>query len=1721
MSDTHFAKNEAVRLGLLLVLIGLVSVFVLLSHTSLHTSRAAGFERSNLPGLSDEAESDPAIRRRVGEAYGKVPLGFEANEGQTDQQVKFLTRGPGYNLFLTTSETVLSLRHAKSSIDGQPRLQNDVVRMKLVGANPAPKTEAADMLPGKSNYFIGNDSTKWHVNVPTFARVNYREVYPGVDVVYYGNQQKLENDFVVAPGVDPDVIILGFDGASRISIERDGGLFLKVGRSEVRLLKPVIYQMVNDERRKVAGSYVMKSRKQIGFEVGGYDQTQPLVIDPILIYSTYLGGTGQDTAYAIAVGTSGDVNAGGAAYITGEAGSANFPTVSSNQAFLGGEDVFVTVLNPAGSGVAYSTFLGGTTGFEHGYDIAVDSFGAAFVAGHTIAPDFPTTANALQPIKLTGSSQDTAFFTKLNPTTGTLAYSTYLSGSQGTRGFGVATDGVGNAYVVGQAGSGGFPVTASAFNSTNTGSGFLTKLNTNASGAASLVYSTFLGPTGFSEPRAVAVDALGNAYITGYAGTTSTNFTTPGAFQTTFGGGNFDAFVAKFNTKLSGAASRIYSTYLGGSDQDFGGSQVARGSKAIAIDSNGNAYITGQTRSTNFPVVNAFQPANAGFVDAFLTKLDATGSALIYSTYLGGSSASNADEGSAVAVNIAGNAYVTGRAQSTDFPISSPIEIPGATTGGVFVTKFTPAGNALVYSTRLGRPNTSFDEAGQGIALDAAGNAFVTGFARVEFPTKGAFQPNPGGITDAFVSQIADPTVIGRVLDENGNPIAGAAVNLTGVPSATTTTDSNGCFTFGMLVVGNNYTVSVNAGNYTFSAQAADNIQRNVRRDFGPLTFNISGQVALPGKGGLAGVTMTLSDGKLFTTQTDVVGNYVFLNLPAGRNYTVTPTHNSYSFAPTSRSFGQLNANSIGNFVGTQVLANITGKVTNSSNVGLSNVNLTLSGPITRVVQTDTNGNYSFLNLTVGGNYALTAQSPYFVFVPPRADFPNLGSNQISNFVSDPIAVPGPTPSLSDNFDGPNRDPNKWNLGTLTQPAGATDPLVTTAQVNGQLVITPLKSVSGLHYNGYVSTNAFDIRNASATVEVVKAASAGADTIFAVGSDANNFTRFMVHTAAGSTVLAPNSKGQVFESATDPTVSQLIFQVNVGGTITSLSIPYDPVLHRFMRFRHEAATNSIVFETSSDNTVFVERHRVVLQKGVSAMTAELSAGTSTPATPGTAVLDNFSLVTSTFQFSAGTYAVGEADSSVLVTVTRTSSSDAASIGYETSDGTATQTSKYISAAGTLSFAPGQTNRTFSVSIVDNAVAEGNQTVNLMLASPVGSGLSSPGRAVLTIVDNDVVLTAAQINQLKAWTVGGRTYIYVKPQFPDAGYRVANWGLPVRNNNDFSVDASVERLPGPSIQAVVTTAQIYDLGPLANGTYNFDFKTSGTLAKTLAFTVSSTVPPANVIDTAREFVKQQYRDFLNREADQAGEDFWTDNITKCSDPARRPAGQTVEQCTLRQRETTSGAFFLSPEFQYTGYFVYRMYQGGLGRQPKLSEFIPDAQFVGNGIVVSGQLSGAVINQNKANFAAQFVNCTDATKYRCAEFKAIYDGLNNMQYVDRLFLTTGVNASASDRAVLVNGLNATPATETRATVLQKVVDGINVIAEGNQQFTTTYGQAFYNSEFNRAFVELEYFGYMKRDPDDAGYAFWLAKLNSFNGSFVNAEMVLAFISSPEYRARFGQP
>src|SRR5438552_3467713 len=562
-----------------------------------------------LVGFACPATAAPEAR--VSETYGKLPLHFEANQGQTHQDVRFLARGPGYSLYLTAGEAVLVL--TKPNPDAtQARATPVVVRMSVVGAAPKPLVSGLDELPGKANYLIGNPA-KWRTNVPTYAKVHYRAVYPGIDLVYYGNQRQLEYDFVVSPGADPERIVLGFQGAERLEINAEGELVLHAAGGAIRQRVPLIYQEIDGVRTKIEGRYVLKDAHRVGFQVAAYDPSRPLVIDPTLVDSTYLGGSGWDYGYGIAV------DAAGSAYVTGVTRSTDFPTASPLQATTGGGvegDAFVTKLDPTGSALVYSTYLGGR-GVDYGYGIAVDAAGSAYVTGQTTSTDFPTTIGAFQTTK--GGSYN-AFVTKLNPTGSALVYSTYLGGSGGERGFGIAVDAAGNAYVTGTTGSTNFPTTPGAFQTTG-GGVFVSKLD--AAGSA-LLYSTYLGGSGDDRGYGIAVDAAGSAYVTGSAD--STDFPTVNPLQAANGGVG-DAFVSKLDATGS---ALLYSTYLGGSARDA--------ASGIAVDAAGSAYVTGYTISTNFPTMNPLQAAHGGgYTDAFVSKLDAAGTALLYSTYLGGS----------------------------------------------------------------------------------------------------------------------------------------------------------------------------------------------------------------------------------------------------------------------------------------------------------------------------------------------------------------------------------------------------------------------------------------------------------------------------------------------------------------------------------------------------------------------------------------------------------------------------------------------------------------------------------------------------------------------------------------------------------------------------------------------------------------------------------------------------------------------------------------------------------------------------------------------------------------------------------------------------------------------------------------------------------------------------------------------------------------------------
>jgi hypothetical protein len=677
-----------------------------------------------LAGVTTAEIPDSARPMRL--SYGELPLSFEVNNGQADATVKFLSRGRGYAVFLTSTEAVVALRGRRS------------LRMQIVGGAPAPPASGLDPLPGKTNYFIGNDPRKWRTGIPTYARVEYRNVYRGVNLIYYGSQRQLEYDFVVSPGADPRRIVLGFPGTDNLAIDSRGDLVLDAG-GDVRMRKPIVYQENGGKRKAVSGRYVMKGGGQVGFEVGAYDPTKPLVIDPVLAYSTYLGGSGIDQAWAIAV------DGVGSAYLTGETTSLDFPTSAGapDSTFNGFTDVFVTKLDAAGSAIVYSTYLGGATNGDSGLGIAVDTSGNAYVTGNTSSTDFPSTLAAFDST-FNGGGFD-AFVTKLDATGSSLAYSTYLGGGDFDNGIAIAVDAAGNAFVGGGSSSANFPTTLGAFAAAYSGNGdaFVTKLN--ATGSA-LVSSTYLGGSNFETVIGLALDSVGNASVAGY--TASADFpTTPGSFDTSFNGpfNSTDAFATKLNA--SGSAL-VYSTFLGGSDGDFAWD--------IAVDSSGNAYVVGATLSTDFPTTaGALDTSfNGGSftIDAFVTKLDVAGSALVYSTYLGGTANDNAI---GIAVDASGQAHVTGDTTSTDFPTTAGAIQP--VSGGsfdAFVTKLNAAGSAVVHSTYLGG---SDQEQGIAIAVSSAGDAYVTGWTdSADFPTTPAAFDTTLAVRDAFVAKIVE-----------------------------------------------------------------------------------------------------------------------------------------------------------------------------------------------------------------------------------------------------------------------------------------------------------------------------------------------------------------------------------------------------------------------------------------------------------------------------------------------------------------------------------------------------------------------------------------------------------------------------------------------------------------------------------------------------------------------------------------------------------------------------------------------------------------------------------------------------------------------------------------------------------------------------------------------------------------------------------------------------
>jgi Beta-propeller repeat len=703
---------------------------------------------SPLPVQTNPVKVREQDRRGIEVAYGNLPLSFEPNRGQTDSRVKFLSHAGHRTLWLTNDEAVLAVgrrpgAHLSNSRGSEKSRQGNesapaVLRMKFVGANANPRIAGEARQQGTVNYFIGRPE-QWRTNIHTYARIRYRNLYPGIDLIFHGNKQELEYDLVVSPGADPGQIKLGISGAESLRLDEDGNVVLKTAAGDVVQQKPRIYQRKGNNLVAIAGDYVINSKDEISFRVGTYDRRAAVVIDPVLRYASYLtgGGDEDDGGTGIAVDSSNRVVVAGwtcSGSFPGENGPANPGCVSA----------FVTKLDFTGSSMIFTAFVPGSVFFDN-VPLALDAANNIYIAGstngNTFGEDtFKPTAGAFQG---TFGGKTDAWVAKLNSTGTRLIYATFLGGSGDERTGGIAVDSGGNAYVTGTTTSKNFPVTAGVFQSEcklksdgTCASAFVTKLNADGSHA---LFSSYLGGHGTQSGQGISLNSSGNAFVVG--GTDAKDFpTTAGSAQPVPAGGE-DAFVAQ----VSSSGSHLnFSTFLGGAGADVG--------NAIALDSSGNAFITGRTQSKNFPIKNAFQPGCSGEC-SFVSKLNTNGG-LVYSTFLG----NGGGRGTGIAVTRAGEAYVTGE-PGPNFPITQnvfqrvqgPQGLGNPPGGSIFITKFSSAGQ-LIYSSYFGGGLDS-----PRVALDPSTNAYLTGlvsFGGIIPATPGAFQEQRGAEEDSFVAKV-------------------------------------------------------------------------------------------------------------------------------------------------------------------------------------------------------------------------------------------------------------------------------------------------------------------------------------------------------------------------------------------------------------------------------------------------------------------------------------------------------------------------------------------------------------------------------------------------------------------------------------------------------------------------------------------------------------------------------------------------------------------------------------------------------------------------------------------------------------------------------------------------------------------------------------------------------------------------------------------------------
>jgi aldose sugar dehydrogenase len=1847
-----------------------------------------------------------------------LPLAFEVNAGQFDARIKFLSRGSGSVLELVSNEAIL--RSSQASFV-----------FKFVGANPHANIDGADQLPGHRNYLLGNQAENWHTDVPTFRKVVYEGIYPGIDLAFYGNQKRIEYDLEIAPGADPRAIRLAFDRGVRPRISADGDLILRSKDISVVERKPLIYQNVNGARRTVEGHYALLRHREVAFEIGEYDRTKPLVIDPTLVYSTYLGGSGDDSGSSIAIDTSGNV------YIAGTTASTNFPThgpaYPNNK---GLSDIFVTKIDSTGSNIVYSTYIGGS-GLDRADGITLDSSGNAYVVGRVgdTSVDFPTTPGSLAPTYRGGDFDGVVF--KLNAAGNNLVYSSFIGGEDNDSTEGIAVDSAGNAYLTGGTRSSGFPVKSSGFQSFRAGDtdAYLTKLDPSGS---TVLYSTMLGGSATDRGSGVVVDSNGNAFISGYSA--SPDFPTQNAFQG-FSGGSFDAFVAKIDTNASGAASLVFSTYIGGiaDDKAFG----------IAMDAGANVYVVGQTSSNNFPVLNPAQPSSGGSFDAFLAKIASDGTK-VYATYLGGS---GDDRGTGIAVNSTGT-YVTGFTSSTNLPTVAPLQLNNGGGFDAFVAKLNPAGNAFLYSTYVGgAANENFVAAVTAtnpIAVDAS-NAYLTGYtSSTNFPVGAPLQSANAGSQDAFVAKIADLTPAADFslsvvpASRTVNPASGTTYTVTATPAGGFT----GNISLSVTGLSNDSTSSFNPSSISITDAAAKSstltvtttastppgtYSLDITATSGNLQHSSSAQLIVsgPASANLAltktaspnpGVTLANLTYRITVTNngpspaTNVV---VTDTLPPGINLmSATPMQGTCTGTSTVTCMLGSIARDAFVVVNILVVPQAPGVLTNTASVSATepdsdasdnsvSVQTTVNSPSNGPSMVDPN---LFVKTVVSGlsqptsmafinnndflifekntgkvqrviNGVIQSTPPLDLAVNSASERGGLGIALHPNFAFNGYVylywTESSTGSDSSNIAevqtlGNRVDRYIWNGSTLTFDRNLIKLRAYQADTNQQLRGNHNGGVLRFGPDGKLYVLMGD-NGRRGFLQNNQLGPVPDDQFGGPEPDNNHLTGFILRLNDDGSTPADNPFFNVSTTLTTAEAAANIKRLFAYGVRNGFGLGFDPYSGNLWDQENgDDAFDEMNRITAGSNNGWIQMmgpsSRVAQYKQIESTygSGDLqqlrwppSLIANTPAAalanlymlPGAHYNDpefswKYAIPASPLGFAQGRGLGPQFEGDMFVGAARTFlvggflfrfklTPDRLHFSFTDSrlnDLVADNDDKFdIKESESLligrdfgitsDIETGPNGNLFVVSNTNASVYEisgkqpalfianlngaqetppnnsnGTGTATLLLSpdettarvslnftslsstqteahihGPAASGVIGPILFPLpngNLSDVPITLTPTDVANLK----NGQLYVNVhSSNFPNGEIRGQFGTSSSASSVQFS--AATYFVSESAGRAVVTATRLGDtsagttvnyatsdmaganncnvnsgnassrcdysntIGALhfaagetfktisvpltddayAEGNENFTVSLSGATGSslgspnvaTITITDNESTAGANPISVTDFFVHQHYLDFLSREPDAGGFQFWIDQILTCgNDP----------QCPEVRRINVSVSFFLSIEFQQTGYFTERAYKAAYGSGTgtstlggahqlsvpiiRLNEFLPDSQTIAQGVIVGQGNWQQKLDDNKNAFLAEFVQRSRFT----AEFPL---AMTAAQFVDKLNVNAGNPLSQSERDQLVSDLGTNA--RTRAQVLRTVVENAN----------------FANLEFNRAFVLMEYFGYLRRNPNDApeqtldytGYDFWLTKLNQFNGNYINAEMVKAFISSIEYRQRFG--